>query len=47
MWKLAELLEANVEQLALLESLDNGMPLRMAKFAGRENGRMGIEAYTK
>lgn len=33
MWRLADLIEANADQLALLESLDNGMPLRMARFA--------------
>ncbi|MDB5717584.1 MAG: betaine-aldehyde dehydrogenase [Sphingomonas bacterium] len=33
MLKLAELIEANGEELALLESLDNGMPIMMAKFA--------------
>lgn len=33
MWKLAELIEGDADHLALLESLDNGMPLRMARFA--------------
>jgi len=33
MLKLADLIEANGEELALLESLDNGMPFMMAKFA--------------
>ena len=32
--KLAELIEANADEIALLESLDNGMPFRMAKFGG-------------
>ena len=32
--KLADLIEANGDELALLESLDNGMPFRMAKFGG-------------
>jgi acyl-CoA reductase-like NAD-dependent aldehyde dehydrogenase len=33
MLKLADLIEQNGEELALLESLDNGMPIMMAKFA--------------
>ncbi|HET8700029.1 MAG TPA: aldehyde dehydrogenase family protein, partial [Gammaproteobacteria bacterium] len=32
--KLAELIEANGDEIALLETLDNGMPYRMAKFGG-------------
>jgi len=32
--KLAELIEANADEIALLETLDNGMPFRMAKFGG-------------
>jgi acyl-CoA reductase-like NAD-dependent aldehyde dehydrogenase len=32
MWKLAELLEENADEIALMESMDNGMPLTMAKF---------------
>ncbi len=32
--KLADLIEANGEEIALLETLDNGMPFRMAKFGG-------------
>ena len=32
--RLADLIEANGDELALLESLDNGMPYRMAKFGG-------------
>jgi acyl-CoA reductase-like NAD-dependent aldehyde dehydrogenase len=32
--KLAELIEANGDEIALLETLDNGMPFRMAKFGG-------------
>jgi phenylacetaldehyde dehydrogenase len=32
-WKLADLLEANVEQFALLETLDNGKPLTIARAA--------------
>jgi acyl-CoA reductase-like NAD-dependent aldehyde dehydrogenase len=32
--KLADLIEANADELALLETLDNGMPFRMAKFGG-------------
>ena len=32
MWKLAEALERNAEEIATLESLDNGMPLTMARF---------------
>jgi phenylacetaldehyde dehydrogenase len=32
--KLADLVEANGDEIALLESLDNGMPFRMAKFGG-------------
>jgi phenylacetaldehyde dehydrogenase len=32
--KLADLIEANGDEIALLESLDNGMPFRMAKFGG-------------
>jgi len=31
MWKLADALEANAQQIATLESLDNGMPLIMAR----------------
>ena len=32
MWKLAEALEKNADEIATLESLDNGMPLTMARF---------------
>jgi acyl-CoA reductase-like NAD-dependent aldehyde dehydrogenase len=32
--KLADLVEANADEIALLETLDNGMPFRMAKFGG-------------
>jgi phenylacetaldehyde dehydrogenase len=32
-WKLADLIEANLEELALLESLDNGKPLAIARAA--------------
>jgi phenylacetaldehyde dehydrogenase len=32
-WKLADLLEANLEEFALLESLDNGKPLTVARAA--------------
>ncbi len=32
-WKLADLLEANLEEFALLESLDNGKPLAVARVA--------------
>ena len=32
MWKLAELIEANADEIGLMESLDNGMPMMMAKF---------------
>lgn len=32
--KLADLIETHGDELALLESLDNGMPFRMAKFGG-------------
>jgi phenylacetaldehyde dehydrogenase len=32
--KLADLVESNGDEIALLESLDNGMPFRMAKFGG-------------
>jgi len=32
--KLADLIEANGDEIALLESLDNGMPFRMARFGG-------------
>ena len=32
-WKLADLLEANLEEFALLESLDNGKPLAIARVA--------------
>lgn len=32
--KLADLIEANADEIALLETLDNGMPFRMAKFGG-------------
>ncbi len=32
-WKLADLLEANLEEFALLESLDNGKPLTIARAA--------------
>jgi phenylacetaldehyde dehydrogenase len=32
--RLADLIEANGDEIALLESLDNGMPFRMAKFGG-------------
>lgn len=31
MWRLAELLEANADELALLETLDNGKPLKASK----------------
>jgi acyl-CoA reductase-like NAD-dependent aldehyde dehydrogenase len=34
MLKLADLIEAASEEIALLESLDNGMPIMMAKFGG-------------
>lgn len=33
LWKLADLVEANCEELASLESLDNGKPLSVAKAA--------------
>ncbi len=33
MWKLADLLEANLEEFAMLESLDNGKPLTVARGA--------------
>jgi phenylacetaldehyde dehydrogenase len=32
MWKLAEALEKNTDEIATLESLDNGMPLTMARY---------------
>src|ERR1700748_182730 len=32
MWKLADALEKNAEEIATLESLDNGMPLTIARF---------------
>src|SRR5579864_2377334 len=32
-WKLADLLEANLEEFATLESLDNGKPLSVARAA--------------
>ena len=32
MWKLADALEKNADEIATLESLDNGMPLTMARF---------------
>ena len=32
--RLADLIEQNGEEIALLESLDNGMPIMMAKFGG-------------
>ena len=32
MWKLSEAIERNAEQIATLESLDNGMPITMARF---------------
>src|SRR4051794_3686551 len=32
--KLADLIEANGDEIALLETLDNGMPFRMARFGG-------------
>jgi phenylacetaldehyde dehydrogenase len=32
MWKLADALEKHAEEIATLESLDNGMPLTMARF---------------
>ena len=32
--RLADLIEANGDEIALLESLDNGMPFRMARFGG-------------
>ncbi len=32
--RLADLIEANGDEIALLETLDNGMPFRMAKFGG-------------
>ena len=32
--KLADLIEGNADEIALLETLDNGMPFRMAKFGG-------------
>ncbi len=32
MWKLAEALEKNADEIATLETLDNGMPLTMARF---------------
>jgi len=32
-WKLGDLLEANVEQFAMLETLDNGKPLAVARAA--------------
>ena len=32
LWKLADLLEANADEIGLVESLDNGMPMMMAKF---------------
>ena len=32
--KLADLIEANADEIALLETLDNGMPFRMSKFGG-------------
>jgi phenylacetaldehyde dehydrogenase len=33
MWKLAEALEANGDELAAIETLDNGMPYSLARFA--------------
>jgi len=32
LWKLADLLEENADEIGLVESLDNGMPMMMAKF---------------
>jgi len=34
LWKLADALEANADEIGLVESLDNGMPLMMARMAG-------------
>jgi len=31
LWKLADLIDANADELALIETLDNGKPLRMAR----------------
>ena len=33
LWKLADLLEANLEEFAELESIDNGKPLAVARVA--------------
>jgi phenylacetaldehyde dehydrogenase len=33
LWKLADAIEKNAEEFATLESMDNGMPLMMARFA--------------
>ena len=32
LWKLADAIEANSEEIGLIESMDNGMPLMMARF---------------
>ena len=32
LWKLADAIEANADEIGLVESLDNGMPMMMAKF---------------
>ncbi len=41
--KLADLIEANGDEIALLESLDNGMPFRMARFPSRRRVRGQLE----
>src|SRR5690606_22982536 len=40
LWTLADLIERDAEELAFLESLDNGMPLALARFsvAGAASG---------
>jgi phenylacetaldehyde dehydrogenase len=33
LWKLADAIDAHADELAILESMDNGMPLKVARFA--------------
>ena len=44
-WKLADLLEANLEEFAEIESLDNGKPFSVARVADVPLGRRHVPLH--
>lgn len=45
MWKLADAIEAAADEIGYLESLDNGMPMTMAKFGGALGAARGLRYF--